>query len=71
MFDLTFLHVTRTWAIKGHLLRPSGGEMGTGHFPELCSAVLDPTFGSTHVGGPRVLTQHQQGGKICMQPRQW
>ena len=24
---------------------------------------MDPTFGSTHVGGPRVLTQHQEGEK--------
>ena len=31
--------------------------MGAGHVPELCSAVLDPTFGLMHLGGPRVLTQ--------------
>ena len=31
--------------------------MGAGHVPELCSAVLDPTFGLMHVGGPCGLTQ--------------
>ena len=37
--------------------------MGAGHVSELCSAVLDPTFGSTHVRGPRVLTKGEEGGK--------
>ena len=31
--------------------------MGAGHIPELCCAVMDPTFGSMHPGGPNVLTQ--------------
>ena len=31
--------------------------MGAGHVPELCYAVLDPTFGSMYVRGPSVLTQ--------------
>ena len=57
MFDST-LRVMRTWAIKRHLLRLSGGWMGAGHVPELCSAVLNPTFGLMHVGGPSVLTHH-------------
>ena len=33
--------------------------MGVGHVPELCCAVLDPTFSSTHAGGPSVLTQRE------------
>ena len=56
----------RTWAINGHLLHLSGGLIGAGHVPELCCAVLHPTFGSIGVGGPSVLTQHQEGGKdLC------
>ena len=31
--------------------------MGAGDVPELCSAVLDLTFGLMHVGGPSFLTQ--------------
>ena len=31
--------------------------MGAGHIPELCCAVVDPTVGSMHQGGPSVLTQ--------------
>ena len=34
--------------------------MGAGHVPELCCAVLDPTFGSMHVG-------HRRGTK-CPDP---
>ena len=60
---MTLLRVKPTWAINGHRLRLSGGEMGAGHVSELCSAVLDPTFRPTHVGGPRVLTQGEEGGK--------
>ena len=33
------------------------------HVPELCCAVLDPTFGPMSVVGPSVLIQHQEGGK--------
>ena len=43
--------------IDGHLLRLSCGQMGAGHVPELCCAVVDPTVGSMHSGGPSVLTQ--------------
>ena len=40
--------------------------MGAGHVPELCCAVLDPTFGPMSVVGPSVLIQHQEGGKdLC------
>ena len=37
--------------------------MSAGHVPEFGGAVQDPAAGSTHVGGPRVLTQRQEGGK--------
>ena len=40
--------------------------MGAGHVPELCCAVLDPTFGSMHDGGPSVMTQRGQVEKICV-----
>ena len=51
------------WAINGHHLRPSSCKMGEGRVPELCSAILDSTFGSIYIGGPCELTQHQEGGK--------
>ena len=35
--------------------------MGAGHVPELGDAVLDPTSGSAQVGGPRMLTQCEEG----------
>ena len=54
---MTLLHVKRTRVIDGHLLRLSCGEMGAGHVPELCCAVVDPTVGSMHPGGPSVLTK--------------
>ena len=39
---------------------------GTFWTRELYSAVLDPTFVSTHVEGPRVLTHGKEGGKsVC------
>ena len=37
--------------------------MGAGHVPELCCAVLDPTFGSMPDGGPSVLIQ--RGKDLC------
>ena len=37
--------------------------MGAGHVPERCCAVLYPTFGSIHVGGPSVL--NQRGKDLC------
>ena len=49
---LTLLRVTRTLATNGHLLLLSGGEMGAGHVPERCYAVLDSTFGSMNLGDP-------------------
>jgi len=36
--------------------------MGAGHIPELCGALLDPTFGAAQVGGPNMLTQREEGG---------
>ena len=65
----------RAWAINGHLLHLSGGEMSTGYVPELCCPFLDPTFGSMHDGGPSVTTRRGQdlraanpGGKeLCAQ----
>ena len=36
--------------------------MGTGHLPELGDAVLDPASSSEQVGGPSMLTQHNEGG---------
>ena len=49
------------WAIYGHSLCLTGGQMGAGHIPELGDAVLDTTSGSTQVGGPRMLTQREEG----------
>ena len=49
------------WAIYGHSLCLTGGQLGAGHVPELGDAVLDPTSGSAQVGGPRMLTQREEG----------
>ena len=53
----------RAWAINRQRLRQTGGVMGAGHVPELGGDVQDPAPGSTHVGGLRVLTQREVGGK--------
>ena len=36
--------------------------MGAGNVTELGGAVLDPASGSALVGGPRMLTQREEGG---------
>ena len=36
--------------------------MGAGHVPRLGGTVLDPASDSAQVGGPRMLTQHKEGG---------
>ena len=38
--------------------------MGAGHVLELGDAVLDPASGSAQVGGPRMLTQCEEGLKL-------
>jgi hypothetical protein len=51
-----------TWRIYGHSLCLVGGQMGAGHVTELSGAVLGPASGSAQVGGPRVLSQREEGG---------
>ena len=55
---------------NGHCSRPGQtcSEMDAGHVPELgcASTVQEQAPGSTHEGGSRVLTQHEEVGKgVC------
>ena len=52
----------RTWPIYGHGLCLTGGQMGAGHVTELGGAVLGPASSSAQVGGPRMLSQSEEGG---------
>ena len=52
----------RTWAINRHGQRLTGGQVGAGNVPELCSAGQQSASGSAHVGGPLVLAQCEECG---------
>ena len=68
---MTLLRVKRTRVIDGHLLHLSCGILGMGHVPELCCAVVDPTVGSMHPGGPNVLTQRGKDRCAAAQGRNY